>query len=219
MDKLIKFNAIVAMNNIDQGIGFKEGLPWNIKEDHDYYLRVAQTTENKNKKNAVIVGRITFKSIPKESSIFNSCIVILVSNTIKIEDLKYLQSNENKGIEIVKSMKEALNIIYNKYTNIVESIYSIGGNRIYEESLNFENFNIYYITRIFGNFQCDIFLTPKNFIEKLEKIDSKDLVKQEQLFKIKYNTLIESPNDKNIKYIFEAYKKIKKPILKINNKN
>ena len=214
MDKSIKFNAIVAMNNIDQGIGFKEGLPWNIKEDHDYYLRVVQTTENKNKKNAVIVGRITFKSIPQESSIFNSCIVILVSNTIKIEDLKYLQSNENKGIEIVKSMKEALNIIYNKYTNIVESIYSIGGNRIYEESLNFENFNIYYITRIFGNFQCDTFLTPKNFIEKLEKIDSKDLIKQEKLYKIKYNTLYTDPKNKNIKYIFEVYKK-----KIINNKN
>ena len=129
MDKKIKFNAIVAMNNIDQGIGFKEGLPWNIKEDHDYYLRVVQTTENKNKKNAVIVGRITWKSFSKESSIFNSCIIILVSNTIKIEDLKSFQSKENKGFEIVKSMKEALNIIYNKYSNIVESIFSSFSNK------------------------------------------------------------------------------------------
>ena len=209
MDKKIKFNAIVAMNNIDQGIGYKKHLPWNIKEDHDYYMRVVQTTENKNKKNAVIVGRITWKSFSKESSIFNSCIIILVSNTIKIEDLKSFQSNENKGFEIVKSMKEALNIIYTKYSNIVESIYSIGGTRIYEESLNFDNFNIYYITRIFGNFQCDTFLTPTNLIEKLEKIDSKDLIKQEQLYKIKYNTFLTDPNNKNIKYIFEAYKKIK----------
>ncbi len=209
MDKKIKFNAIVAMNNIDQGIGYKKVLPWNIKEDHDYYMRVVQTTENKNKKNAVIVGRITWKSFSKESSIFNSCIIILVSNTIKIEDLKSFQSKENKGFEIVKSMKEALNIIYTKYSNIVESIYSIGGTRIYEESLNFDNFNIYYITRIFGNFQCDTFLTPKNLLEKLEKIDSKDLIKQEQLYKIKYNTFITDSNNKNIKYIFEAYKKIK----------
>ena len=209
MDKKIKFNAIVAMNNIDQGIGYKTHLPWNIKEDHDYYMRVVQTIENKNKKNAVIVGRITWKSFSKESSIFNSCIIILVSNTIKIEDLKSFQSKENKGFEIVKSMKEALNIIYTKYSNIVESIYSIGGTRIYEESLNFDNFNIYYITRIFGNFQCDTFLTPKNLLEKLEKIDSKDLIKQEQLYKIKYNTFITDPNNKNIKYIFEAYKKIK----------
>ena len=209
MDKKIKFNAIVAMNNIDQGIGYKTHLPWNIKEDHDYYMRVVQTTENKNKKNAVIVGRITWKSFSKESSIFNSCIIILVSNTIKIEDLKSFQSKENKGFEIVKSMKEALNVIYNKYSNIVESIYSIGGTRIYEESLNFDNFNIYYITRIFGNFQCDTFLTPTNLIEKLEKIDSKDLIKQEQLYKIKYNTVLTDPNNKNIKYIFEAYKKIK----------
>ena len=209
MDKKIKFNAIVAMNNIDQGIGYKTHLPWNIKEDHDYYMRVVQTTENKNKKNAVIVGRITWKSFSKESSIFNSCIIILVSNTIKIEDLKSFQSKENKGFEIVKSMKEALNIIYTKYSNIVESIYSIGGTRIYEESLNFDNFNIYYITRIFGNFQCDTFLTPTNLIEKLEKIDSKDLIKQEQLYKIKYNTVLTDPNNKNIKYIFEAYKKIK----------
>ena len=209
MDKKIKFNAIVAMNNIDQGIGYKTHLPWNIKEDHDYYMRVVQTTENKNKKNAVIVGRITWKSFSKESSIFNSCIIILVSNTIKIEDLKSFQSKENKGFEIVKSMKEALNIIYTKYSNIVESIYSIGGTRIYEESLNFDNFNIYYITRIFGNFQCDTFLTPKNLLEKLEKIDSKDLIKQEQLYKIKYNTVLTDPNNKNIKYIFEAYKKIK----------
>ena len=34
MNKSINFNAIVAMNNIDQGIGFKENLPWNIKEDN-----------------------------------------------------------------------------------------------------------------------------------------------------------------------------------------
>ena len=65
MNKSINFNAIVAMNNIDQGIGFKENLPWNIKEDNDYFMRVVETTENKNKKNAVIVGRITWKSILK----------------------------------------------------------------------------------------------------------------------------------------------------------
>ena len=214
MNKSINFNAIVAMNNIDQGIGFKENLPWNIKEDNDYFMRVVETTQNKNKKNAVIVGRITWKSIPKESSIFKSCVMILVSNTIKIEDLKNVDNNENKIFEIAKSMKEALNIIYNKYSYIVENIYSIGGTKIYEESLNFDNFNIYYITRIFGNFQCDTFLTPKNFIEKLEKIDSKDLIKQEELYKIKYNTLYTDPKNKNIKYIFEVKKK-----KIINNKN
>jgi dihydrofolate reductase len=44
MNKSINFNAIVAMNNIDQGIGFKENLPWNIKEDNDYFMRVVETT-------------------------------------------------------------------------------------------------------------------------------------------------------------------------------
>ena len=43
-----------------------------------------------------------------------------------------------------------------KYQNIIETIYVLGGAIVYEDAINFKNFNKFYITRIFKYLQKTI---------------------------------------------------------------
>ena len=64
------FSIICALTRGTRGIGFKNRLPWgHIKEDMDHFSRMTtkttKTTEP-HKTNAVIMGRKTWESIPKQ---------------------------------------------------------------------------------------------------------------------------------------------------------
>ena len=99
-------------------------------------------------------------------------------------------------------------LIKEKYQNIIETIYVLGGEVVYEDAIKYKNFNKFYITRIFKYFECDVFIKPKNFLDvQFNKIeDEKVLKEKENLFNIKYNT-IRTDKETNIEYIFEIYKK------------
>lgn len=63
------------------------------------------------------------------------------------------------------------------------------------------------MTRIYGSFECDVFLQPANFLDMFRKLPSEQLVGEEKLFGCRYNAdLVEASN--GIKYKFEVYEKI-----------
>lgn len=59
-NKLNRFKIIVAVDE-DYGIGKNETIPWRNKEDLNNFRNI--TVEDKN--NPVIMGRITYESLPK----------------------------------------------------------------------------------------------------------------------------------------------------------
>jgi dihydrofolate reductase len=81
----IKLSLIVAINNADRGIGIGGKLPWRISKgnkvkqllnlflfilnniiiDLKHFQKITTKTVDISKKNAVIMGRLTWFSLPK----------------------------------------------------------------------------------------------------------------------------------------------------------
>ncbi|RNA08255.1 dihydrofolate reductase [Brachionus plicatilis] len=203
----VKLNAIAAMCDQNKGIGIKNQLPWSISEDAEYFLKVVKTTANKSKINAVIIGTNTWKSIPVQERPISPCLNVIISSKETNESLEYSQSADPKKILISRSINEAMIIIREKYSNTVESIYAIGGTRIYKEAMDSKFFNRFYLTRIFGSFNCDTFIEPKNFLDGFKKVDTSNLEKEEKMFNVTLNMLKSDPIT-GVSYIFEVYEKI-----------
>lgn len=59
-----KVTIIVAALLPSLGIGYKGGMPWRLKQEMKYFRTVTSHTTKENAKNAVIMGRKTWESIP-----------------------------------------------------------------------------------------------------------------------------------------------------------
>lgn len=163
------FNIIVAIDS-EGGIGqencnTKNGLPWNIKEDLQYFKNL---TEN----NIIIMGRKTADKFKKPLPNRMNCI---------ISSNKEYRCGE--GFISYLSLEECLKDICNSDYYKLEKplVFIIGGAKLIEESMNF-NYLVdkIYLTIIKKNFNCDIkiselvtdFILGKcNLVEKIEKFD------------------------------------------------
>jgi dihydrofolate reductase len=57
---------IILAVDKENGIGKQGNLPWKLKSDMIYFREVTTTTLQKDKINAIIMGRKTWESIPEK---------------------------------------------------------------------------------------------------------------------------------------------------------
>jgi dihydrofolate reductase/thymidylate synthase len=147
------------------GFGYQNDIPWKISEDLTFFKDITTKTKNKNKTNAVIMGRKTYESIPKQYRPLKNRINIVLSNTI----------NHIDNVIVLKSVNEVLIYIHTNRKNIEKS-FVIGGLKVYEE---FFNRNL--VTNIYENFihheyMCDKYLNLNLGKYKLVNKETKYLV-------------------------------------------
>jgi dihydrofolate reductase / thymidylate synthase len=131
-------NLIVALSKKNNGIGFENNIPWNLKEELQYF----KTITTSGNRNVVIMGRNTWESLPKKP-LPNRLNVVITSHIY------------DKSIITYTSLSEAYQA-YQDYDNIMV----IGGERLYQEVLLHPNLNKVYITEVYREFECDKFF-PK----------------------------------------------------------
>lgn len=129
---------IVAFDN-NNGIGLLNKLPWKINEDMKKFVNLTKG----NGKNAIIMGKNTWMSLPNKPLIDRYNIVI--SRT--------LDNNLNNNISVFNNIEEAINFCKDKF----EDVWVIGGEKIYNEFLNKNLIDKLYITEINKNYKCDTF--------------------------------------------------------------
>ena len=56
------FALIAAAAAENLGIGYRNAIPWNIKKDYQFFRDKTSKTVDPAKRNAVIMGRLTFES-------------------------------------------------------------------------------------------------------------------------------------------------------------
>jgi hypothetical protein len=61
----IKLSLVVAMCNSNRGIGINGSIPWRLPKDMKHFAKVTTHTKDPAKINAVLMGRLTWLSIPK----------------------------------------------------------------------------------------------------------------------------------------------------------
>lgn len=112
-------NIIIACT-FDGGIGHDDKMPWNISEDLKKFKKITSDVKDKSKKNAIIMGRNTWESLPFKP--LPGRLNIILTNK-----KNYIEENEN--IKCFNSINGALSYCNND--NNIETIFIIGGSLLY----------------------------------------------------------------------------------------
>jgi len=130
------------------GIGKDNMLPWDFREDIQFFNKITTTTTLPETKNIVIMGRKTAESLPID--ILPNRLNIIISKTKR-------DNKENKLY--FQDFNAAVNYSKLQIKNAnYEKIWIIGGSSIYNQAYNHIDLDKIYITKINKNFNCDTFI-------------------------------------------------------------
>ena len=164
----MKCNIIVAMCKYNNGIGLKGALPWSIKEDLAHFSKLTKGTG----KNAVIMGSNTYKSLNMPG--LHDRDNFILSSQLKLDfTLKNIKDENNKYI--VKTFSDIDILLETCKANNYDTVWIIGGSKIYREFLDRKLVNKCYITLIHKLFECDITF-PFNIINEWSIENKIDLI-------------------------------------------
>ena len=161
MKTKIMINIAVAMTG-NGGIGLNGGLPWpHLKGDMALFSK--RTTGAG--RNAVLMGKNTWLSIPENRRPLKNRTNIIISNSLPTSSCCHVVSSINDAIAFCESAK-------------YDEMWIIGGSRIYNEFLNAHHDKVHrvYITYVCPNsdkrsYECDTFINippDSYFIEEKE---------------------------------------------------
>jgi len=154
----MKNYSIILAADEKNGIWKNNTIPWKLKKEQQHFKEVTTKTRNKNKKNVVIMWRKTWESIPTSVRPLPwriNCILSsgYTTNPERIQDDVYGFSSFEACHEFVSGNKE------------VEEVFIIWGSYLYNLVLDSDYLKRIYLTRVYGDFRCDVFFSsiPGNF--------------------------------------------------------
>jgi dihydrofolate reductase/thymidylate synthase len=146
------FDIVVACD-ANRGIGKNNSLPWKLPGDMKYFKELTCATTGSGARNAVVMGRNTWESIPPKFRPLPGRlnIVLTSSGSYELPDGVYLAHSLDEALTVAEAQR-------------AENIFVIGGGKVYEQALSHARCRRLYVTEIASVFDCDVFLPP---IEKL----------------------------------------------------
>ena len=135
------FTIIASLSKTTFGIGNNGQIPWNIDGDMEFFKRITSSSST-DKKNAVIMGRKTWESLPNKSRPLHKRVNVVISRDPLIK--KKLSMPE--PVFVVSSLYSALILL--SENNEIDKIYVIGGEAIYREAIESYLCSRIYITEI-----------------------------------------------------------------------
>jgi len=148
-------SIIVAMGR-NREIGWKNSLPWDIKEDLLYF-------KEKTMGKPIIMGQKTFESLKKALPGRKNIVLSL--------DEKFSCQNCFKVNSIEEALKEA---------GLVQEVVVIGGESVYRQFL--DKADRLYLTLIDSEFQADSFFPEIDFSQWQESMSQKKEIQGYQCF-------------------------------------
>ncbi len=139
------------------GIGLNGNLPWRIKEDMKLFKKITTTVENKNKQNAVIMGRKTWESIPQKFRPLPNRINIILSTTMEKKETENVDS-----VYVVNSLKDLDTTIkqLKKEEKLAKS-FIIGGATLYNKMFELDKITKVHVSLVNDDYECDTFIDMK----------------------------------------------------------
>eukprot|EP00959_Pyramimonas_sp_CCMP1952_P399324 8367055-Pyramimonas_sp.AAC.1 len=109
---LRKFQVVVAAT-LTMGIGKEGGLPWKLPGDMKYFKQITSATSAPAKKNAVVMGRKTWESIPQKFRPLSDRLNIVLSRTLapSSKENNNTESSIPEGVHVFASLNEALEML------------------------------------------------------------------------------------------------------------
>lgn len=163
------FDVVVAAD-AKLGIGKGGTLPWKLPGDMAYFKRVTSTTSDPAKRNAVVMGRKTWDSIPAKFRPLPNRLNIVISR----------QSPEALGLpDSVLHAGDLSEALSKADADSIETVFVIGGGEIFAAAMRHAACRLLYLTDIQADFDCDTFLpdfqqdfVPAPGTEKVRETDN-----------------------------------------------
>ena len=143
-------NLIVAVDR-KGGISKKGIIPWRFKEDSNFFLDVTKRQYVPGEKNAVIMGKNTWKSFPDIARGLKDRINVVVSRTMTNDEL-ISDNKTDSEVYLVKSVTEGLKLCDEIKPG---KVFIGGGSEIYKEVIQNHEIDELYITKIDADYDCD----------------------------------------------------------------
>lgn len=143
------FSIIVAFDS-QYGIGKKGQLPWVLPMDLKHFKEITTAVADPSKKNAVIMGRTTWESLPQKFCPLPGRVNLVLSKEGKLS----LPS----GVLCSQSLDDALILLSS--SNNIENVFVIGGAQIFALAIEHPSCQKLYVTHVQGGYGCDVFFPP-----------------------------------------------------------
>lgn len=141
----LSFSIVVAADDA-RGIGKSATLPWRLPGDMAFFKRITSEAQP-GRINAVIMGRKTFASIPTKFRPLSGRLNIVLTRT---------PHGDAEDVIECASLEAAFSAISAR--SDVDQVFVIGGGEIYALALSHPECARLYLTRVAGDFGCDVHL-------------------------------------------------------------
>jgi dihydrofolate reductase len=143
------FFACVVAADQNRGIGRDNHLPWpRLRGDLAHLKQVTTTTRQDSARNAVVMGRRTWESIPPRFRPLPGRLNLVVSRTAGT-----LAEDAQTVVSLNQALERAIHAG-------VEQIFVLGGGQLFAQAIDDPRCQLIYYTRISGVFSCDTFFPP-----------------------------------------------------------
>lgn len=139
--------SVIAAACRSNGIGNKGSLPWRLKQEMEFFTRITSQTEDGEKKNAVVMGRKTWESIPAKYRPLEKRVNVILSASLDRVPV---------GADLLFSSLDSC-LLSLQANHAIERIFVIGGQQVYADAINSLLCQRIYLTRIDADFECDTF--------------------------------------------------------------
>ncbi len=139
---------LIAATDLKGGIGLKGKMPWHLPGDLKHFQKTTIKSEDIQFRNMVIMGRVTWESIPESHRPFIGRRNVVVSTN---KDYKL-----GEGAALAHSIDGALKLVDER----VADIFIIGGAKVYDQVMKRFKVDGIYLTKVKKEFKCDTFF-PK----------------------------------------------------------
>ena len=165
------FQLVVAATK-QLGIGRSGSLPWKLPGDMVYFKDITSKTADASKRNAVIMGRNTWESIPpKFRPLRNRLNVVLTRKQLDENDSSSANGSNRASPEanVLKcnSLASAMSLLTSvEYHDQLENIFVVGGGQVYKEAIAAPECAVIHMTAIESDIECDTFfpdIDPQRF--------------------------------------------------------
>ena len=139
-----RFAIVVAADEAD-GIGKSGQLPWRLKGDMAFFMRLTTEPPVPGSQNAVIMGRKTWESIPDKFRPLPQRLNVVISNNPELP----LPAGVSRAISLDHALERLTTTVG------LGHVFVIGGGQVFREAVAHRDLEVVYLTRVHTKIACD----------------------------------------------------------------
>jgi dihydrofolate reductase len=172
--------SLILASTLNGGIGINGRIPWYLKDEIDIFRQITTNVNCYIKKNAIIMGYETWKSLPYKP-LKNRINIILTSKKNVIQETDNIKTFDDfdKALEFCED---------NVY---IDKVFIIGGSSLYNLCLNnakyFNQIDKIHLSVIYQKYKCDTYINLKQILKLHKYYDINNVRFYKEFINLTYN--------------------------------